>query len=151
MQRMISHPGGVPVGRLRIRLDGPADCQHVLVVPLPGRGPRDQLLDQLAEFEQLGKFLPGGDERPADHLVGVGPQIGRHERAAAAAAPGPHVTGRLQPLDGLPHGRPAHFQHGGEIPLGRQPLAGDELAERDRGHEALSDALAGTAHGNRCQ
>ena len=27
----------------------------------------------------------------------------------------------------------------------------DELAKRDRGHETLSDALAGTAHGNRRQ
>jgi len=49
---MIGHPGGIPVGRLRVRLDSRADGQRILVVTPLGRGPRDQLLDQPAEFEQ---------------------------------------------------------------------------------------------------
>jgi len=40
-----------------------------------------------------------------------------------------------QALQRLPDGGPADLQRGGELPLGRQGLAGHELAQRNRGHE----------------
>ena len=149
---MISHPGGVPGGRLGVGVDGPADSQS-----RPGRHVRPAAVRAIScsiswrNWSSSVRSCQAGISVRRIISSESGRRIGADERAAAAAPPGPYVAGRLQPLNGLPHGRPAHFQHGGELPLGRQPLAGDELAERDRGHETLGDALARTAHGNRRQ
>jgi hypothetical protein len=95
----------------------------------------------LTEVQQLGELRPGRHQGPADHLVRAGSLAGPDERAAAAAAPCGHVTGRLEALQRLTHRGPAHLEHGGQLPLGRQPLAGDELTERDGRDEPLRDAL----------
>ena len=132
-------------------VDRRADRGDVGVVPALGGGPRDQLLDQRAEVEDLGELGPGRNQRPADHLVGIGSPVGLDERPAAAAALGGHVPGRLQPLQRLPHAGPADLEHGGQLALGGQPLPGHELAERDRGDDPLGDPLARGPHRDRGQ
>jgi len=57
----------------------------------------------------------------------------------------------VQPLQRLPHGRAAHLERGGQLALGRQPLARLELAERDRRHEPVGDPLASRPHRHRLQ
>jgi len=85
---------------------------------------------------------PGRHQGAADHLVRAGALARPDERATAAAAPGGHVASGLEPLQRLADCGPADLQHGGEFSFGRQPLAGDELAERDGRDEPFRDALA---------
>jgi hypothetical protein len=110
-------------------------------VPALGGRPGDLLLDELPEVEDLAQLVPGG-EGAGDHLVGLRADARLDESAAAPAPAGGDVAGRMQALQRLPDGGPADLQRGRELALGRQRLAGHELAERDRGHEPLGDPLA---------
>jgi hypothetical protein len=146
VQRVVRQPGGVPAGGMGVLADGPADGGGVGAGPPLGRGAGDELLDEPPVVQQLDQFVPGRVQGALDHLVGSRTRAGLDERSAATAAPGGHIARGLQPLQRLAHRGPAHLQRGGELPLGGQPLAGDELPERDGGDQALGDPLARRAH-----
>ena len=151
VQGVVRQPRGVPAGSVRVPVDRPADRVDVSVGPPLGRGASDQLLDEAPVVQDLSQLVPGPDQRALDHLVGACPPAGLDEGTAASAAPGGHVAGGLQSMQRLAHRVPAHLQGGGELPLGGQPLARLELAERDRGDQSLGDPLARGAHRHRHQ
>jgi len=105
--------------------------------------------DELPEVEHLAELVPGGQQRAPDHLIRLRARAGLHERPAAPAAPGRDVAGGVEPLQRLPHRRAADLEQVRQLPLGRELLAGHELAERDGSHEPLSDPLAGRPLGKR--
>ena len=116
-----------------------------------GSRPGYQRLDQLTEVEQPLEPVPSGQQRSADHLGGVRAPTLQDERPAVAAATHVHVSERREPLDGLAHRGPADVQHRGEVALGRQPLAGHEFAESDRGDDPVRDVLARAPHAYRLE
>jgi hypothetical protein len=74
-----------------------------------------------------------------------------HERAAAPPALGLDHALLDEAGEGGPHGHPPGPQRRGEVALGREALAGQVLAGRDGGDQAVRDVVDAARRLDRCR
>ena len=122
-------------GELGLAVDRLLHRGEVVAARVHRRELRDARLEQAARLEHAGHLADA-------HLPARLDEVARHELAAdedAAGLAAAHLehAGVDERLDGLANGRPADLHLRGEVALGRQPVAGMQLA----GAQLVGDLL----------